>query len=199
MGATDARLLKRSCQELIGIAEGMLVDDQLCDKEIIFLKNWLEKNGEIAYTWPGEVVYKRICDVLEDGHIDEAERSFLTKTLEELAGGGFHDTGALSSDPTSLPLEQVHTLVFAGSSFCFTGTFLYGTREACHRATEKAGGVSAPRITKKLDYLVVGTMTTRSWAHTSFGRKIEKAVQLKQDGCPLSIIDEKDWVSSLPT
>ena len=198
MGATDARLLKRSCQELIGIAEGVLIDGHLSDDEILFLKSWLEENDQIAYSWPGEVLYKRICDVLDDGIIDEAERKYLAKTLEELIGGSFQETGATPSDPIAFPVQQVESIDFEGRIFCFTGTFLFGTRPSCHKATEKAGGVPAKGITKKLDYLVIGTMSTRAWAHTSFGRKIEKAVQLQREGCPLVIIDEKSWVAELP-
>lgn len=199
MGATDARLLKRSCQELIGIAEGMLVDGELSDTEIVYLKNWLEENDRIAYTWPGEVVYKRVCDVLDDGVIEESERDFLAKTLEELIGGDFQKTGATPSESVSFPVQQVDSIDFDGKTFCFTGTFIFGTRPACHKATEKIGGIPAPRITKKLDYLVIGTMSTRTWANTSFGRKIEKAIELQKSGSPLFIINEKTWVENLPT
>ena len=198
MAATDARLLKRGCETLIGICTGMLVDGHLSDDEIIYLKNWLDENDEIAYTWPGEVLYKRVNQVLADNVIDEDERKYLTKTLEELIGGSFQETGATSGVSTSLPIRDVESIEFDSSTFCFTGTFLFGTRPVCHRATEKAGGIPAPRITKKLDYLVIGTMTTRSWANTSFGRKIEKAVELQKSGVPLSIIGEQCWVRHLP-
>lgn len=196
--ATDARLLKRSCESLIGLCTGMLVDGHLSDDEIIYLKNWLDENDEIAYTWPGEVLYKRINQVLADNVIDENERKYLTKTLEDLIGGSFQETGATSGVSTSLPVQTVESIEIDGKTFCFTGTFLFGTRSACHRATEKAGGEPAPRITKKLDYLVIGTMSTHSWANTSFGRKIEKAMDMQKDGVPLTIIDEQCWVRHLP-
>ncbi len=196
--ATDSRLFKRSCQELIGICEGMLVDGYLCDAEILYLKNWLEENDQIAYTWPGEVVYKRIVEVLNDGEITEEERRYLTKTLQELIGGSFSETGGTPAEPISFPIARVNAIEFEGKTFCFTGTFLFGTRPACHKATEKVGGIPALRITRKLDYLVIGTLSTRSWANTSFGRKIEKAVGLQNSGCPVTIIDEQTWVKGLP-
>lgn len=196
--ATDARLLKRSCQELIGICEGMLVDQRLSNQEILYLKNWLEENDEIAYTWPGEVIYKRVNEVLDDGVIDESERKYLAKTLEELVGGSFQETGATPTEPISFPIQQVESIEFVGKTFCFTGTFLFGTRPACHKATEKVGGIPTMGITRKLNYLVIGTTSTRSWANTSFGRKIEKAVELQRDGCPITIIGEQTWVKGLP-
>ena len=195
--ATDARILKRSFESLIGICTGMLVDGHLSDDEILFLKTWLDENNEIAFAWPGEVVCKRINKALEDGIIDEGERKHLTKTLQELIGGDFQETGATPSEPISLPVQEIESLEFDEQTFCFTGTFIFGTRPACQKATEKAGGISAKRITKKLDYLVIGTMSTRSWANTSFGRKIEKAVEYQAEGCPLVIIDESSWARYL--
>ena len=108
------------------------------------------------------------------------------------------ETGATEGLSTNLPVEDVDVIDFDGSLFCFTGTFLYGTRAACHKATESAGGVAAKGITKKLNYLVIGTNTTQSWANTSFGRKIEKAVDYRDSGVPLAIISEACWISFLP-
>ncbi|MCH7687994.1 MAG: BRCT domain-containing protein [Planctomycetes bacterium] len=177
----------------------MLVDGHLSDDEIIFLKSWLEENDEIAHTWPGEVLYRRINKVLADNVIDEDERSYLKKTLEELIGGSLQETGATSGIATSLPVQEIENIEFERRKFCFSGTFLYGTRAACHRVTEQAGGEPANNITRKLDYLVIGTMSTRSWANTSFGRKIEKAMEFQKQGAPLTIIDEQSWVRYLPS
>lgn len=196
--ATDARLLKRSCESLIGLCRGMLADGYLADEEILFLKNWLDENDMLAVTWPGGVVYKRINQVLADGAIEEGERKYLTETLDSLIGGTMQETGATEGLSTNLPVEDVAAIDFDGRSFCFTGTFLYGTRAACHKATEFAGGIAANGITKKLDYLVIGTNTTGSWANTSFGRKIEKAVDYRSSGLQLAIVSEACWVSHLP-
>ena len=196
--ATDARLLKRSCESLIGLCRGMLADGYLADEEILFLKNWLDENDMLAVTWPGEVVYKRINQVLADGVIDEDERKYLTETLDSLIGGTMQETGATEGLSTNLHVEDVELVDFDGNLFCFTGTFLYGTRAACHKATESAGGVAAKGITKKLNYLVIGTNTTQSWANSSFGRKIEKVVDYRDSGIPLAIISEACWISFLP-
>lgn len=196
--ATDVRLLKRSCESLIGLCRGMLADGYLADEEILFLKNWLDENDLLAVTWPGEIIYKRISQVLADGTIDDDERKYLIKTLDSLIGGTMQETGATEGLSTNLPVEDVAAIDFDGRLFCFTGTFLFGTRTACHKATEFAGGIVANGITKKLDYLVIGTNTTGSWANTSFGRKIEKAVDYRSSGLPLAIVSEACWVNHLP-
>ena len=195
--ATDARLLKRSTESLLGICTGVLADGVLTDDEITFLDNWLANNDEIAHTWPGEVIYKRIRAALEDGRIDEDERAHLADTLAALIGGELEDSGAAGGLSTTLPLDHVDAIILPGKQFCFTGEFLFGTRAACHKATEKEGGIPAKGITKKLDYLVIGTLASREWAHTTHGRKIEKAVAYKESGVPLSIIDEESWIQAI--
>jgi hypothetical protein len=46
--------------------------------------------------------------------------------------------------------------------------------------------------------LIVGTFGSRDWVHTSFGRKIEKAVTYRRAGQRLAIISEDHWAGSLP-
>ena len=51
--STDARVLTRSCESLLGICSGILADGNLNDQEIRYLDNWLDNNRNIANTWPG--------------------------------------------------------------------------------------------------------------------------------------------------
>jgi NAD-dependent DNA ligase len=196
--ATETRLLKRSCEKLLGMCSGMLADGELSDYEILFLNNWLTEHDNIADTWPGEVLYERIRAALADGVIDDSDRSSLLATIKCLIGGTFQETGTTSGLSSSLPVNAIDGIDFSGKVFCFTGEFLFGTREACHRATERVGGLPSRRITQKLNYLVIGTMSTRSFSSASFGRKIEKAVDYQKSGSPLLIVDEATWVRCLP-
>lgn len=195
--ATDNRLLKRSCESLLGIATGMLVDNKLDDNEILFLDTWLKEHGDIANTWPGDVIHRRVQQILTDGVITDTERESLKTTLAELIGGTFTETGAVEGGPTSLPIEQVDQIEFKDRRFCFTGTFLYGTRKACEKAVEDRGGEACKNVIMGLDYLVIGTLVTRDWANTSHGRKIEKAMNYKSREFPITIISEEQWVAFL--
>ena len=195
--ATRSRLLKRSCESLIGLCEGLLADDILSDDEIHFLNVWLNDNKEIAEIWPGEVIYAKVRDVLADGVITEEERSYLKTTLSELLGGTFQDSGATSGLSTGLPIDKINSIEILDSMFCFTGNFIYGTRKACERAIIKRQGLVSKSVTMKLDYLVIGTMVSREWANTSFGRKIEKAVDCKNKGANIHIISEEQWIQFL--
>lgn len=193
---TDSRLLKRSCESLIGIAEGLIADGELNNKEIQFLSTWLSEHDEVARTWPGEVIYKRVVEVLADGVITGDERDYLQRILTELVGGSFSEDGAIASGSTGLPVDLNAVVNIPSASFCFTGQFLFGTRSACERAIEQRGG-SIASISTKLDYLVIGELSSRDWKYSSFGTKIQSAVQLKQSGANLAIVSEAQWTRAL--
>ncbi len=195
--STKSRLLKRSCESLIGICAGIMADDVLNDEEIFFLNMWLEDNKNIANTWPAEIIYRRIKDILADGKITEDERNFLKQTLIDLLGGSLRKTGITSGLSTNLSIDKVDYIEFENNCFCFTGTFLYGTRVVCEKAVLQRQGKVSPRVTLDLNYLVIGTLITNEWAHTSFGRKIEKAVEYKKRRPDILIISESQWVNSL--
>ena len=194
---TYTRLLKRSCESLLGISAGIMADGELNDQEIKYLDTWLSDNQSLASTWPGEIVYARINTILADNKITEDEREHLKQTLSDLIGGTLQETGAASGASTSLPVDDIDSFEIKDNIFCFTGNFLYGTRNACELAITERGGKAIPRIRKDLDYLVIGTMASRDWANTSHGRKIEKAIEYKKDNCPIYIIEEKQWVGHL--
>lgn len=194
--ATNARLLKRSVESLLGIASGLIADGELNDTEIQFLSTWLAENSHLAATWPGEVVLKRVNEVLSDGKVNADERSYLEKTLVQLIGGSFCEDGAAPSESTRLPIDEMAQVHVSDASFCFTGQFLFGTRAACERAVEQRGGRVAS-VTRNLDYLVIGELASRDWKYTSFGRKIQSAIDVKQNGASLEIVGEAQWVRAL--
>ena len=195
--ATEHRLLKRSCESLLGLCAGLMADGQLTDDEIRFLDTWLAGNEELAVTWPGEVIVTRIREVLADGEITADERDHLEKTLKDLIGGTLEETGAAGGMATRLPINEVERVDIAGAAFCFTGEFLFGTRKLCEKAVAERGGTAKGNVTTDLQYLVIGTLASRDWAHSSHGRKIEKALDLQKKGHPLLIIAEEQWVQFL--
>lgn len=194
--STNARLLRRSFESLLGIAAGLVADGALNDQEVLFLSTWLSDNSELGGSWPGEVVLKRVREVLADGVISEEERQYLLETLTQLVGGSFSNDGAVPTTSSQLPLDHGVVMRVPDASFCFTGKFLFGTRASCERAVESRGGRIA-NIQRTLDYLVIGELSSRDWKYSAFGTKIESAMRLKADGNPLCIVSEAQWVAAL--
>ena len=47
---------------------------------------------------------------------------------------------------------------------------------------------------KSTHCVVIGSQVSPDWKHTSFGRKIQKAIELRDGGHPLIILTEQEWV-----
>lgn len=191
------RLLKRSCESLLGLVSGVLADGHLHDKEIDFLLLWLEESREIAERWPGDVIHSAITTALADGHISDAERQHLVEVLTRLVGTDFEATGAASGISTSLPIDENAVVVVPGRTFCFTGNFVTGPRAKCEELTEAAGGTMEKSVVKSLDFLVIGALASPDWKNTSYGAKIEKAVENQRQGRPVRVVSERAWAAAL--
>lgn len=75
---------------------------------------------------------------------------------------------------------------------------MFGTRAACQKATEARGGQTSDNVTKKTNYLVIGSMVSPAWIESNFGRKIQKAAEIAQSGkYEIAIIREADWAMAL--
>ena len=99
---------------------------------------------------------------------------------------------------TSLPLNKpTPNIIFHGKNFVMTGRFVFGNDMDCEEAVLELGGSVGEAPGEDTDYLVIGEMCSPDWEHTTFGRKIEQAVELRESGSKLAIISEQDWVDAL--
>ena len=189
------RIDDRQIDTLIGISKGLVADGKVDQAESEFLLSWLIQSRQTTDNPVVINLLNKVDDMLEDGVLDEDESKELFNLLHKISGEP-SEIGELAKT-TSLPINNpLPSISFDGMSFLFTGTCAFGTRKQCQTATELIGGINAKRVTKKLDYLVLGTYVTDSWAHESYGRKIEKAMQYRDDGAPLVIITEEHWVNA---
>lgn len=191
--------LTRASQMLLGIVTGVVADGQLHDMEVHMLNTWLTENYEVASVWPGSAIAQAVQSVLADGVVTQAERDHLLRELQALVGSDFSETGSSSPTVAALPYDDDATLRIAGAGICHTGEFLFGTRSACERLTEQAGGTPLAAVSKKTTYLVIGTHVSPAWVNTSYGRKIEQAMQMKEAGHPIRIIAEQRWLDACRT
>ena len=75
-----------------------------------------------------------------------------------------------------------------------TRRFAYGTRRKVSEAILTRGGIPTDSTpTRQTHYLVIGLFASRDWANTNYGRKIERAVELRDLGSGISIISEEHW------
>ena len=86
---------------------------------------------------------------------------------------------------------------FEGKSFLFTGKLKNLTRKQAQEKVEQIDGVIAKSVTKKLDYLVVGDEGSPLFSGGKKGSKITKAEALREEGLPIEVISETDWLRML--
>ena len=58
------------------------------------------------------------------------------------------------------------------------------------------GGLIGSYVTLQTSYLVIGSVGSRDWIHSSWGRKVEKAVEYKRL-CRIAMVSEQHWPSFL--
>jgi NAD-dependent DNA ligase len=189
----------RAANELVGLCRGVLADGVVSSQEAQFIKDWIERNAHLAADYPFNYLYQRLHVALSDGVIDPEEESDLLGTLTALVGCETYVQArdqVIASLSSTLPLcAPAPDIAFEGTLFVVTGTFAYGPRASVVAAIEQRGGEVRPNVTKKTDFLVIGEIGSQAWKHSSYGRKIEAAVAIRDAGTPLRIVAEPHWAS----
>lgn len=180
--------------ELIGLVKGLLADKKLPKEEIVFLRNWLKKNREIRKELIGKAIYQQLSSVKE---IDSEEETQLKNFLEKVIGGSpdaIFDGEAEKPTELAFNTEEDIKIEIQSKTFCLSGEFIYGKRKEIEDEIELLGGIVKSGVSSKVDYLVVGTYSSKEWMHSSFGRKIEKAKELG-----IMVIRERNLEEALQT
>lgn len=189
---------RRQIDELIGSLRGIMADGDVVPKEVIFLKNWIENNPYAAAEWPASALHSRITCALKDGQLDDDELNEIYSLIAAIIGD---KSGDLRSgiNSTTLPLTNPAPLIrHSNSFFCFTGKLFWGKRSEAEDLVVKLGG-GICGVSNKLNYLVLGEIGSRDWLHSTHGLKIKRALEMIQEGHPLSIVSEQHWASSIPS
>jgi len=108
----------------------------------------------------------------------------------------------LDTAANSLNFESLwHTgpVEYSGREFCLTGNFQTGTKEECEKKIIEKGGTVSKSVKLQTDYLIVGGEKSDYWAHENYGRKVERALEIRHQkklGKPY-IVGEYDWLKTL--
>lgn len=194
-----ARRAERDLSELLGLAKGLLADGVVTSDEALLVGQWICNHPDAAEQWPVNALAQRLQRIFADGHVDDDERLELAEVLSALVGG---TAGVILGEDaaTELPVDvPCPRFAWQGSLFVFTGKFAFGTRADCQREVSRLGAFCDDAVTKRTDYLIIGTFGSRDWVHSSFGRKIQKAVDYRAQGQRLAIVAEDRWAAALPS
>lgn len=184
------RVAERSIDELLGICKGLIADQSLSEEEVYFLTSWFKANEHATNVWPANVLVTRINQILDDKVLLAEERDDLFTLLAEIVGQAKNEHAAMAS--TALPLTTpAPPVFFTDHRFVLTGRFVIGQRANVAREIQTRGGMLLDNVTNEANFLVIGTIGSRDWLHSTHGRKIEKAVGMVERGHSIALISEE--------
>ncbi|MFY4767483.1 BRCT domain-containing protein [Aliarcobacter butzleri] len=190
----------RNIDELIGISRGLLADNKINEDEAKFLLSWIENHFEKEdFTeYPINTIYDRLKNVLSDRILDENEAIEIKELLQSFTGDKpiIEQIKSMSSTlPLCNPLPEID---ISKETICLTGAFTIGTRKQCEILITDLGGKIKKEPTLDTTCLVIGILGSEDWIHSSFGRKIEKATELRdKKNTGIKIITEEHFIKYL--
>lgn len=187
--------VSKAIDQLSGICAGILADGEVNEAEARFFADWIRKYAPYEPVWPFTEILQRVERIFADGQIDDTERAELETIMEALCGYT-QTVDPAETYSTALPIDspQPDPVLFPEHSFIITGRFAFGTRRKVVDAISSRGGIATGAFPNHdSHYLVIGTFASRDWYNTNYGRKIERAVELRQSHSGIAIISEEHW------
>jgi NAD-dependent DNA ligase len=189
-------------QTLQGICHGILADGIINEKEVNDLDKWLEQNSHLSTYYPYDEIRSLILSIVSDGIIEEEEilvlkaylNQFVNIENKEIANqikletADINISGHCTSDPN---------IDFDGKTFCVTGVLKSGKRSELESVISDLGGIPTKSVTKNTDYLIVGDNGNQAWAFACYGRKVEKALEMRKDGHQICLVHEYDFIDTV--
>ena len=193
-------LITNQIQQLQGIFHGILADAQLTDEEIFNLQTWIENHDFLNGTYPYDEIKSLLSTILADQKITSDEnnilKSFLSDFVDLKTSYNIHQT-KIDELKSQYSLQGICVLnppiTIINKTFCFTGESEKAKRKEIAEIITDFGGIFSPSVTKKTDYSLVGNSGNPCWAFSCYGRKVEKAVELRKLGQAIIIVNENDF------
>jgi len=185
-------------QRLQGLLHGILSDNNINEQELIGLNNWLQENEHLANTYPYDEVYSLVISVLADKKIDDNERKilrvFFTEFIDTQASYNIDEVNEFKKEIKISGICAVDPkITLPKNIFCFTGSSSRATRSELKVTVESLDGIFQDNVNRSTNYLIIGGLGNPCWAFASYGRKVEKAMNLRKEGYPVVIVHENDF------
>ena len=158
--STDAGVVKEALNNLLGIVNGIVCDDNLADAEVRFLATWLEANQHVAHIFPANIIARRVSEVMSDGILTQDEKSKLLADLKTISTTGLAESVPELPPHVASAFAREPLVEIPKKLFVLTGEFVFGSRPVCERAIMKRGGSVGSSVSARTSYLVVGGMAT---------------------------------------
>lgn len=162
-----------------------------------------------------------VDSIVADGHIDLSEAMKLYEWLHfaHLPSGIQRDLGPIvsnmlvdgvvSGEESALLLSRLKVLQnpvpqsaddaveIANHVFVLTGDFEHDEKSRVKELIAQAGGTVKSGVSAQTDYVVKGANGSARWNHGSYGTKVEKALDLQNNGSSIKIVNESALYKAL--
>lgn len=189
----DQESIVSAVNQCIGFIQGITCDDNLTNQEIVKLVSFINSFPQVYTNSVLNLVKSKVDSILEDNFISDNEREELLDLLKKMVGQEFMETGVACGNSMSIYADSIPFESMNGLSICFSGSLVGFSRAELHKIAKNLGASVKGNVSKKLDLLVVGAMASEHWKFGAFGCKVERAIQIIEDGEKLYIIDENMW------
>lgn len=188
-------------QRLHAILAGIGSDGVVAERELRGLSEWLDAHHNLRRTWPYEEACSLVTGILADGTIDEKEQKLLRDFCAEFVA--LADQRTIVNPPLRVDGRVVGLcavcpdIEFTDRSFCLTGASSRFTRSELSAKLIARGARVTDAPSGKTDYLVICDGGNPCWTYTCYGRKIERAAELRKSGSRILIVHEHDLLDAL--
>lgn len=167
--------------EMKNLLMSISADQEISHLEMFRLRDWLTANEQLNGNFPFDAISATVTRILADGLISRQEQGELLDLINHFLNPG--------NAPKLSPNEQ---LTFNGQVVCLTGDFYYGSKPDVEKLIQRQRGTISNTVTKKTSMIIIGSLGSPRWSYGTFGSKVKKALELKDNGQDIQIIHEDD-------
>jgi hypothetical protein len=187
--------IRAGLQVLMGLLSGYAADARINETEVRHLQQWVEDWKHLRSLWPYDecetivtwmIANRRIAE--DAGMLLELSRCVPVDGAPQTSLPALTVAGICSTDPE---------IIFQDRQFVFTGESQKCVRSDMEARVYERTGHAHSRVTLETDYLVVCDEGNPHWAFSCYGRKVEKAFELRREGHNIVIVHESDFWDAL--
>ena len=190
----NKNLMKRATTTFMGILEGLIADETIVSSEVAFLSEWLKLNKDAADKWPMSEVQLAINSAMSDNELCAEDLHNIKDVIRRIVPPlrRIEEGAAIPS----APWDKDESVILANMTCVLSGNFQILPRQEIEQILKFKGATIQPNVTKKIKYLFVDYSENTYWKQGSFGTKIEKAIEIREQ-TGIKILTEETLFNSI--
>lgn len=189
-------------REFKGLLAGIFADRHVAKREAFEIKKWLDEHADfLEQHWSLIELKRKVESVLESGEITSEESDNIISFCKIFGSkkAFIKDDEPTWSISSKIDKDHLSELYFEShveiknKVFCFTGA-MEMKREKAKALLESKGGIYSDSVNEEVDYLVIGKYANPRISQSTYGLKLESAMNLN-----IPILSEKIFMETLKT